>query len=449
MLHGARYRDMDGKIQVARLLRRPPLSFVLRVGVLALVASLLSFAGLATAQDPPGSQDPPSQPGNLDAQMGSSGLQVVLSWDAPAGDGATTYRIQRFSTSDGTVSLATAQTATTYTDTNVQPDTTYWYDVWATRNSLESVKASVSITTGAAAGAPDAPGNLTASEDTPGEVVLSWDAPAGDGATTYRIQRLSTSYGTVSLATAQTATTFTDTNVQPDTGYWYDVWATRNSLESVKATVVFRTGAPAGAPDAPGNLTASEETPGTVVLSWDAPAGDGDTTYRIARLSASDGTVSLATAQTGTTFTDSNVQPDTGYWYDVWATRNSLESVKATVAFRTGAAAGAPDAPGSLTASEDTPGEVVLSWDAPAGDGATTYRIQRFSVSDGTVSLATAQTATSYTDSNVQPDTDYWYDVWATRNSVESIKASVSITTGAAAGAPDPPGNLEANIGGL
>ncbi len=193
--------------------RRLLLSPVLRVGVLALVATLLCFTGLAVAQDPPESQDPPSQPRNLDAQMSNSGLQVVLSWDAPAGDGATTYRIERFSAGDGTVSLATAQTATTYTDSNLQPDTEYWYDVWATSNSVESVKASVSITTGAAVGAPDAPGNLTASEDTPGTVSVSWDAPAGDGATTYRVERFSAGDGTVSLATAQSGTTYTDSNL--------------------------------------------------------------------------------------------------------------------------------------------------------------------------------------------------------------------------------------------
>ncbi len=126
-----------------------------------------------------------------------------------------------------------------------------------------------------------------------------------------------------------------------------------------------------------------------------------------------------------------------------------MESVKASVSITTGAAAGAPDPPGNVTATEGTPGTVSVSWDAPAGDGATTYRIARFSAADGTVSLATAQTATTYTDSNLQPDTEYWYDVWATRNSVESVKASVSIRTGAAAGAPDPPGNLQAQVGGL
>ena len=119
------------------------------------------------------------------------------------------------------------------------------------------------------------------------------------------------------------------------------------------------------------------------------------------------------------------------------------------MSIRTGAVAGAPDAPGNLAASETTPGTVAVSWDAPAGEGATTYRIQRFSAADGTVSLATAQTATTFTDTGLQPDTTYFYDVWATRNSLESVKASVSITTGAAAGAPDPPSNLQAQVGGL
>ncbi len=317
-----------------KLSRSPCFASVLRVGVLVLAAAMLSFAGLAVAQDSP---DPP---GGLSVSEDTPG-EVVVSWTAPSGSGATTYRVARLSASDGTVTLASGQSGTTYTDSSVLPDTEYRYYVWATRNSVESGSVSRGIRTGGGPGAPDPPSGLSVSEDTPGQVVVSWTAPSGSGATKYRVARLSASDGTVTLASGQSGTTYTDSSVLPDTEYRYYVWATRNSVESGSASRGIRTGGGPGAPDPPGDLVASEDTAGEVVVSWSAPSGDGETTYRIERLSASPGTVSLASGHSATTYTDTSVLPDTEYRYSVWAKRNSVESGSASVGIRTGGGPGA------------------------------------------------------------------------------------------------------------
>jgi fibronectin type 3 domain-containing protein len=173
---------------------------------------------------------PPPPPATITATVVSS-TRVDLTWADVTGE--TGYRIDR-STNGGTTwtSIATrAQNVVTYSDTTVQPLTTYLYQVVATSAAGASAPSpTASATTPADTTAPTTPGTLTAS---PGKkkVALRWGASTdqgGSGLVGYEIWRSTTgTAGTfVKIATAgATTTTYNDTGLLIGQTYWYYVVA--------------------------------------------------------------------------------------------------------------------------------------------------------------------------------------------------------------------------------
>jgi fibronectin type 3 domain-containing protein len=99
--------------------------------VILAVLMTVSLAGCGSTDDLP------DAPGNLTATAGAS--MVTLDWD-DVGD-ATSYNVYR-SLSTGALSskvlLASALTASAYSDTNVTSGTTYYYQVTAENSEGES-----------------------------------------------------------------------------------------------------------------------------------------------------------------------------------------------------------------------------------------------------------------------------------------------------------------------
>lgn len=91
-------------------------------------------------------EDPPATPENLTGTAGAS--MVTLDWDAVTD--ATSYNVYRgLSTGDlsSKTLLASALSATAYTDTNVTSGNTYFYQVTAENSDGESGgSAEVSVT---------------------------------------------------------------------------------------------------------------------------------------------------------------------------------------------------------------------------------------------------------------------------------------------------------------
>ena len=176
-------------------------------GLVAVVAVLAGLAPTAAAAKP---LAPPS---GVQAQP-LSPSEVTVSWDPVAG--ADGYRVSRATTSGGPYSSLGRVWAptTSYSDTNLEPGTTYYYVVetnsgWSKYSRL-SAEASASTPE-----AVDAPGNLTATS-TGSTMELTWDA--APHAEHYEVLRESGVDPAVSLGTTS-ATSFSDTDVVP--GHWY------------------------------------------------------------------------------------------------------------------------------------------------------------------------------------------------------------------------------------
>ncbi len=160
-------------------------------------------------------------------------------------------------------------------------------------------------------------------------------------------------------------------------------------------------------------------------------------------------TLAEDTASTSTTHVDTTVAEETDYFYYVRAVNSAGVGDDVFNLITTGIqTVGVPSAPSNLRLAESTRGEVTLTWTAPADDGGspiTGYNIVRKRFGDGPVTLAedTASTSTTYVDTTVAEETDYFYYVRAVNSAGVGDDVFNLITTGIqTVGVPSAPSNL-------
>jgi chitodextrinase len=384
----------------------------------------------------PGTVDttPPSVPAHLAANAPTP-TQVQISWDASTDDsaGVAGYRLYR----DGENTPVANVTVTHYTDTGLVANTLYTYTVRAydaaSPANESALTAAVSVTTPPApptgdSTPPTAPDNVTAIATSTTSIQISW-SPSTDasGIAQYRVFREGTS---VAIAVTQN-TTFTDTQLTPNTTYTYFVTAvdgatpSNESARSLGASATTGPGSGPGdvtPPTVPGDLRADARSSSTIRLRWTRSLDQsGILEYRIYR---NGGAVPVATTQ-DTEFLDTNLTANTTYTYTLTAADKAdppnesahTEGVSATTdSVGPGQGPGdviPPAAPENLTANARSSTEIDLSW-SPSNDpsGIANYTVYR---DGGTDPIASVQT-TSYTDGGLDPATTHTYTVRATDN---------------------------------
>ena len=173
----------------------------------------------------------PTAPAELNATAASS-AQVNLTWTASTDNvGVTGYDIYR-----GSVVIASVGVTTSYSDTTVQPSTSYTYKVKA-KDAAGNVSAASNLATVSTPAAPtsdttapSAPTGLLATAASSTRVDLSWTAASDDvGVTAYDVYR-----GTTLVGSTGGTTTYADTTVAASTSYTYTVKA-RDAANNVSA----------------------------------------------------------------------------------------------------------------------------------------------------------------------------------------------------------------------
>lgn len=160
---------------------------------------------------------PPGTPTGLTATYANN--QINLSWTASSTAGVV-YDVFRSTTAGFTPSsanqIATAS-GTSYSDTSVAANTTYYYVVEASNTTGTSAPAAQASASTLAL--PQAPASLTATAASSSEVDLSWAASVTTGVT-YTVLRNGSA-----IANGVTATTYADTGLAASTTYSYTVEA--------------------------------------------------------------------------------------------------------------------------------------------------------------------------------------------------------------------------------
>ena len=414
---------------------------------------------------------PPGPPRALTATaVGSSAIE--LSWRAPLSSGSSAiigYRIEGSSTRTGVWSdlvVDTRTTRTTYGDTGLAPNTTRYYRVSAINSFATGDPSNIDgdITP---LRVPNAPGRLTARARGLSVIELDWTAPSSGGTsrvTGYRIQWSSTGssgWRTLEANTGSTTRRYTDDGLSPGTTRYYRVAAISAAGTSTWSNVADATtddltvpGAPTGLRATPSGVRGSDR----ILLTWTRPATDGGspiTGYQIERSLSRSGPWVIHVASTGsaaTTYLHTGLAPGTTRFYRVRALNAQGHGDPSNVREGTTNAA-PPGQPRNLSARAAGPTSITLTWEAPSSDGGeriTGYTIQRRGPHDGTwitIQRNTGSTATTFTDTGLQPATAYRYQV-AAINRVGAGQWSFETRTGTHPDVPSAPFSLTARAVG-
>ncbi|MEG6567997.1 S-layer homology domain-containing protein [Thermoanaerobacterium saccharolyticum] len=177
-----------------------------------------------------------------DPTMGLTGSSpspttVNLTWHKILG--ATGYTLYRSDNEDGTYEPIYSGNAGIFTDTNLQPNRTYYYKVSYTNDAGEEspLSAAISVTTKS-----DIPTSLiaypikTAQENEVTCAIIKWDPIVG--ASQYILYRANSSDGTYSEIYRGYAINYMDTGLKPGATYYYKVKAVTSAGESGYSTAV-------------------------------------------------------------------------------------------------------------------------------------------------------------------------------------------------------------------
>ena len=364
----------------------------------ALVAAI--GAGEAAAQTVPEPDLLP--PENFNATPGDQ--SVMLSWDAPGVASATVasyeYRhaagIESYPDTWSGTGLRTATVGKGGTGTDLDNGTSYRFQVRSVGVDPDGIgqgaeaERSRSATENATPLAPpEAPRDFKV---TPGdkEMKLEWKAPAAtsppfDSYEYYSGVGVADEGSKWTPATPLKGLTATVEDLTNGTTYTFQVRSKSTAGTTAADSVE---GIPAGKPSEPTNLTASrtvDEAAGatglTVILDWEVPSSTGGTdvpltgyNYRI----AGNAWTRLGAAMRSQVI--SGLNPNLPYTFQVQAVNAASDGSVASVSTGPSTTAGAPSAPGNLTALEGD-GQVTLTWTAPT-TGAPILRYE-YKMDDG------------------------------------------------------------------
>ncbi|WP_176560328.1 fibronectin type III domain-containing protein [Brevibacillus dissolubilis] len=346
----------------------------------------------------------PAAPTNLKAVPSQD--TVTLTWDASQ-DATVTYSVYR-----GDAAVYNGPAAT-FTDTKLQPSTSYTYKVTASNTAGASEPAMITTRTLAPVLAP--PTNIRKTENET-SIALDWDQVTG--ATSYEVYRNGIKLGNAYYS--EYFSEFTESNLTPGTTYTYSIVSKNSTSTSQPSTVTATTKLIATAPAAPVNLKVTNVSYNSVAITWDADAQA--TSYRILRNGSYSGTSYT------NSYTDKSASSQQTYNYTVVAINRIGESTASAPLSVTTPSAPAPAAVTNLRTTDVKDVSVSIAWDHVATGTANEYHIYRNGTKVTSNSIAFSNSNT-YKDTNVKPDTDYTYTVYAYNYGTLSPAATITVRT--------------------
>lgn len=310
--------------------------------------------------------------------------------------------------------------------------------------------STVSRAAGDATTAPSAPTTPTATANGETQIDLTW-ADASDNEDNFRIERSLTSGSGFAYLTNKAAgsTSHSDTGLDTNTTYYYQIRAENNAGNSAYTSEVSDTTDPNL--DTPTGVSASGATISTIDLAWTENAGDESGIQVWQSNTGSGGTYSLVhtTASNATSYTVTGLSATTQYHYKLRAVLGAVVGSYSAIVEDT-TIGSPPSDPTSLTATKNvgTPTTIIdLAWTDNASNEEF-YLVQRKSGagSFATITSSVAADSTSYQDTGLTPGTTYTYRVKATNatNGDSGYSNEASDTTDGVASVPADPSGLSA-----
>jgi fibronectin type 3 domain-containing protein len=365
---------------------------------------------------------PPDVPTTLTLSADSIS-QITVSWN---GNGANSYKLYRNTNNSnaGLTAIATP-TNTSYEDTGLMADTTYYYWVTACKKSPQGVQSCSDFSKVASKTTqivpPNVPTDVSLTADSASQITLSWSGVAG--VSYYEIYRNTSDTNTslTAIATQITATSYVNTNLTPKTRYYYWVKSCNTNTSGKKCSDFSQFAStttlsvPKDAPPRITNVSLSADSTSQITVSW---TGNNEaTSYQIYRNTINSITNLAAIATpTNTSYEDTGLTADTTYYYWVKACKRNSQgrddcSDFSQVASKTTLVV-IPSIPKGLSLTADSASQITVLW---TGNGVRSYEIYRHTSDSnaGLTAIANPSTDAAYVNTNLTPNTTYYYWVKA------------------------------------
>ena len=231
-----------------------------------------------------------------------------LTWNAVSG--ATSYKVYRATSQNGTYSLLGTVTATSYTNTGAKAGTTYYYKVKAVNSAGESAYSNVvsgraTVTT------------LTMGHSaTSGKPQLTWKAVSG--AASYRVYRATAKNGAYTVINTTKALTYTNVGAALGTTYYYKVEALNAAGKSLGFSAVVE------GKVAPVLAVGYSSVSGKPQLTWKAVPGA--TEYQVYRSTQQNSGYTKINTTTATSYVNTGAKANTTYYYRIVAVKGTAVS---------------------------------------------------------------------------------------------------------------------------
>ena len=249
----------------------------------------------------------PSAPVVKIGHSASSG-KPMLTWNAVSG--ATSYKVYRATSQNGTYSLLGTVTATSYTNTGAKAGTTYYYKVKAVNSAGESAYSNV------VSGRATVTTLTMGHSSTSGKPQLTWKAVSG--ATSYKVYRATAKNGAYSVINTTKALTYTNVGAALGTTYYYKVEALNASGKSLGFSAVVE------GKVAPVLAVGYSSVSGKPQLTWKAVPGA--TEYQVYRSTQQNSGYSKINTTTATSYVNTGAKAGTTYYYRIVAVKGTAVS---------------------------------------------------------------------------------------------------------------------------
>jgi fibronectin type 3 domain-containing protein len=342
---------------------------------------------------------------------------IRLSWSAVAGAKYNIYRSLSYGGEYAKLNSSLLSSAS-YIDTDLSPETTYYYAVYSVNaNDEEGPRSSIRE---AATAKIDlhipVPSGLNAVAVSSSEILVSWNMLAD--ASKYNLYYAASAEGTYALLTPYgiTGLSYRHTGLVLNETYRY----------KVSAMVSAREGPPSGAIQvelgllpAPQGLSAALQSAASLRLVWDNVPGAAS--YKLYYAASAAGSYSLLQTVTTASYTHSGLSRDTEYYYKVSAINGIGEGAESAAVMGKIAV---PSAPTGLSAATMSATSIQISW--ASVPSATGYKVYRSLTSGGAYTLAGTTASASWTNTGLSTGSIYYYKV-ASVNGIGEGEQSASV----------------------
>ena len=238
----------------------------------------------------------------------STSGKPMLTWNAVSG--ATSYKVYRATSQNGTYSLLGTVTTTSYTNTGAKAGVTYYYKVKAVNSAGESAYSNV------VSGKTTVTTLTMGHSSTSGKPQLTWKAVSG--AASYKVYRATAKNGAYSVINTTKARTYTNTGAALGTTYYYKVEALNASGKSIGFSAIVE------GKVAPVLAVGYSSVSGKPQLTWKAVPGA--TEYQVYRSTQQNSGYSKINTTTSTSYVNTGAKAGTTYYYKIVAVKGTAVS---------------------------------------------------------------------------------------------------------------------------